>query len=60
MKGLPPMDKAPADALASKHAALDAQINLEEHRRHPNEATLNRLKKEKLLVKDELAGATLQ
>ena len=54
------MDKAPDDALASRHAALDAQINTEEHRRHPNEATLNRLKKEKLRVKDELVGTSLQ
>ena len=53
------MDKAPGDELASRHAAIDAQINAEENRRHPNETTLNRLKKEKLRVKDELVGASM-
>ena len=53
------MDKLPGDALASKHAAIDAQINAEENRRHPNETMLNQLKKEKLRVKDELLGSQL-
>ena len=53
------MDKASGDALASKHAELDTLINTEENRRHPNDATLNRLKKEKLRIKDELVGAPL-
>ena len=50
------MDKAQADALESKHAALHALIDEEEHRTHPDEDLLHRLKKEKLRIKDELAG----
>jgi uncharacterized protein YdcH (DUF465 family) len=50
------MDKAQVDSLASKHAALHAMIDEEEHRPHPNEDLLHRLKKEKLKLKDELAG----
>jgi uncharacterized protein YdcH (DUF465 family) len=55
-KGMTPMDKAQVDALASKHAALHAMIDEEEHRTHPDEDLLHRLKKEKLRLKDELAG----
>jgi uncharacterized protein YdcH (DUF465 family) len=51
-----PMDKAQVDTLASKHAALHAMIDEEEHRTHPDEDLLHRLKKEKLRLKDELAG----
>lgn len=50
------MDKAMADTLESKHAALHALIDEEEHRTHPDEDLLHRLKKEKLRIKDELAG----
>ena len=50
------MDKATAEALESKHAALHALIDEEEHRTHPDEDLLHRLKKEKLRLKDELAG----
>ena len=50
------MDKEQVDALASQHAALHAQIDAEEHRPHPDEDLLHRLKKEKLKLKDELAG----
>jgi hypothetical protein len=55
-KELAPMDKAQAEAIASKHAALHAMIDEEEHRPHPNEDLLHQLKKEKLRLKDELAG----
>lgn len=55
-KGIAPMDKAQVDSLASKHAALHAMIDEEEHRPHPDEDLLHRLKKEKLKLKDELAG----
>ena len=51
-----PMDKSQAEALESKHAALHALIDEEEHRPHPDEDLLHRLKKEKLRLKDELAG----
>jgi hypothetical protein len=50
------MDKLQADALESKHAALHAMIDEEEHRPHPDEDLLHRLKKEKLAIKDALAG----
>ena len=50
------MDKGIAEALESKHAALHALIDEEEHRTHPDEDLLHRLKKEKLKLKDEMAG----
>jgi hypothetical protein len=50
------MDKGHVEALASKHAALHAQIDSEEHRPHPDVDLLARLKKEKLRLKDELVG----
>lgn len=50
------MDKAIVDELESKHAALHALIEEEEHRIHPDDDLLHRLKKEKLRLKDELAG----
>ena len=50
------MDQAEVEALASKHAALHALIDEEEHRAHPDEDLLHRLKKEKLRLKDQLAG----
>ena len=50
------MDKGNVEALASKHAALHARIDLEEHRAHPDETMLHRLKKEKLRLKDALTG----
>ena len=50
------MDKAHVEAIASKHAALHAQIDAEEHRPHPDEDLLHRLKKERLRLKDELVG----
>jgi len=53
------MDKAQVDALTSKHAALKAQINTEEQRRHPNDGLLHQLKKEKLRLKDELLNLHL-
>ncbi|HSR01010.1 MAG TPA: YdcH family protein [Sphingomicrobium sp.] len=56
LKGLAPMDKAMVEALESKHSALHALIDAEEHRPHPDEDLLHRLKKEKLRLKDELAG----
>ena len=56
MKGMRPMEKAQAEALESKHAALHALIDEEEHRPHPDEDLLHRLKKEKLKLKDELLG----
>jgi len=53
------MDQAHDDALASKHAALKAQIDAEEQRRHPDDVLLHRLKKEKLRLKDEMLNLNL-
>jgi hypothetical protein len=49
------MDTAHVEALASKHAALHARIDQEEHRPYPDMDLLHRLKKEKLKLKDALA-----
>lgn len=50
------MEKAALEELESKHAALHALIEEEEHRTAPDEGLLHRLKKEKLRLKDELAS----
>lgn len=50
------MEKAAVEELESRHAALHAQIEEEEDRTTPDEDLLHRLKKEKLRLKDELAG----
>jgi uncharacterized protein YdcH (DUF465 family) len=50
------MDKVMVEELESKHAALHSLIEEEEHRAHPDEDLLHRLKKEKLKLKDEMAG----
>ena len=51
-----PMDKSHVEELSSKHAALDAIIDEEEHRPLPDMIKLHELKKEKLRLKDEIAG----
>ena len=53
------MDKANVEALASQHAALQAQIDREEKRPHPDDVVLHQLKKEKLRLKDEINGLTV-
>ena len=50
------MDRAHVEALGSKHAALLARIDDEEHRPHPDETVLAQLKKAKLKVKDVMLG----
>jgi hypothetical protein len=50
------MQKAHMSALELKHADLDARINEENQRPHPDDALLARLKKEKLKVKEALVG----
>jgi hypothetical protein len=57
-KGMTPMENAHVDALASKHAALQAKIDAEEQRPHPDDVLLHQLKKEKLRLKDEMLGLT--
>ena len=59
-KGSARMEKAVVEELESKHAALHALIEEEEHRTIPDEDLLHRLKKEKLRLKDELAGHTTE
>ncbi|HEX8553879.1 MAG TPA: YdcH family protein [Sphingomonas sp.] len=44
-------------ALAAKHATLDRRIAEETHRPLPDPAVLAELKKQKLRLKEELAGA---
>ena len=50
------MDKVEVDEMASRHAAVHSLIDEEENRAHPNEDLLQRLKKEKLRLKDALTG----
>ena len=45
-------------ALKSKHQALEAQIDEENGRPHPDDVVIHDLKKQKLKIKDEIA--TLQ
>lgn len=50
------MQQAHISALQTKHADIEARINEESQRPLPDDATINRLKKEKLKVKEALAG----
>ena len=50
------MEQAHASALQAKHAGLEARIYEESQRPLPDTATLARLKKEKLRIKEEIAG----
>lgn len=50
------MENTHISALMSKHADLDARINQENQRPQPDMATLARLKKEKLKLKEEISG----
>jgi hypothetical protein len=50
------MDQVQVETLEAKHAHLQALIDEEEHRPHPDDIRLHQLKKEKLAVKDELVG----
>jgi hypothetical protein len=49
------MHQAHVSALQAKHAGLEARILEESQRPAPDMATLSRLKKEKLRVKEEMA-----
>jgi hypothetical protein len=51
-----PMDQSQVEALELKHAHLEALIDEEEHRPHPDDIRLHELKKEKLKVKDLMVG----
>ena len=50
------MENTHISALMSKHADLDARITEENQRPQPDMATLARLKKEKLKLKEEITG----
>jgi hypothetical protein len=50
------MQQAHVSALQARHAGLEARINEEAQRPMPDTATLARLKKEKLKVKEAIAG----
>jgi hypothetical protein len=50
------MQNAHMTALETKHAGLDNRICEERQRPMPDMATLSRLKKEKLKIKEELLG----
>lgn len=50
------MQNTHMSALEAKHAGLDARLNEENQRPFPDMATIARLKKEKLKIKEELAG----
>ena len=52
------MHQAHVSALEAKHAGLEAKILEESQRPLPDAATLARLKKEKLRVKEEMSGLT--
>jgi hypothetical protein len=48
------------DALRAKHHALEAMIEEEIHRPRPDDVAIARLKKQKLMIKDEIATLTHQ
>jgi len=50
------MHQAHVSALQAKHASLEARIVEESQRPLPDMATLSRLKKEKLKIKEEMNG----
>jgi len=50
------MQTAHMDALIQKHAGIEARILEENHRPHPDDVTIARLKKEKLRLKDAITG----
>jgi hypothetical protein len=50
------MQQAHISALELKHADIEARITEESQRPMPDMATLSRLKKEKLKVKEAIAG----
>ena len=50
------MQQAHISALETKHADIEARISEETHRPLPDAATLARLKKEKLRVKEAIVG----
>ncbi len=52
--------QARLDALKERHASLETRINDEDQRPQPDSETLNRLKIEKLHVKEEIERLRVQ
>lgn len=50
------MQNTHMSALEAKHAGLDARLAEENQRPNPDMVTISRLKKEKLKIKETLAG----
>jgi hypothetical protein len=50
------MHKARLHSLKQRHAQLEAQLHAESTRPYPNAAMLQKLKKEKLTVRDQMAA----
>jgi len=50
------MEKAHSSALIAKHAGLDARITAETRRPAPDSTLLAELKKQKLKIKEAIAG----
>ena len=48
------------EALKAKHQALEQAIEQENSRPHPDDMEIVNLKKQKLVIKDELAALTAQ
>ncbi len=44
------------EALRAKHVSLKQAIDEENHRPHPDDMKIAQLKREKLRIKDEIAG----
>jgi len=44
--------------LRDRHSALEAEIEEEENRPHPDEVVIQNLKKQKLLLKDQIEQVT--
>ena len=50
------MNTSHSSTLTARHAGLDARLAAERNRPHPDDALVNRLKKQKLRIKEMLAG----
>ncbi len=50
------IEQEPVQVLKSQHQELEAQLELENTRPHPDEGLVSTLKRQKLRIKDELAS----
>ncbi|MCV0382684.1 YdcH family protein [Qipengyuania spongiae] len=51
------MQSPHVEALQTKHAGLEAQLRQEQNRPAPDDAVIRQIKRQKLRIKEELAGA---